>query len=103
MVNRAKLLQGLKKSASLSYRDAALCVDFFLDAMADGISQGERIELRGFGTFEVKRVPERKHPNLLSGKTTVPAHGRIVFRPCRKLRDSAWNGFTRAKEEQHGQ
>jgi nucleoid DNA-binding protein len=93
MINRAKLLQGLKKSVAIPYRDAAACVDFFLDAMADGISQGERIELRGFGTFEVKQIAEKKHLNLLSGKTTVPAHGRIIFRPCRKLRDSAWNGF----------
>jgi nucleoid DNA-binding protein len=98
MINRAKLLQGLKKSASLSYRDAAVCVDFFLDAMAGGISRRERIELRGFGSFEVKQVSEKKHPSLLSGKTTVPAHGRIVFRPCQKLRDSAWNSF----EEKEG-
>jgi integration host factor subunit beta len=93
MINRAKLLQGLKKSASLSYRDASVCVDFFLDAMAESISRGERIELRGFGSFEVKQVLARKHPSLLSGKTTIPTHGRIVFRPCQKLRDSAWNIF----------
>jgi nucleoid DNA-binding protein len=98
MINRAKLLQGLKKSASLSYQDAAVCVDFLLDAMAGGISRRERIELRGFGSFEVIQVSAKKHPSLLSGKTTVPAHGRIVFRPCRKLRDSAWNSF----EEKEG-
>jgi nucleoid DNA-binding protein len=98
MINRGKLLQGIKKSASLSYQAAAVCVDFFLDAMAGGISRRERIELRGFGSFDVKQVLEKKHQSLLSGKTTIPAHGKIVFRPCRKLRDSAWNSF----EEKEG-
>jgi integration host factor subunit beta len=92
MINRAKLLQGLRKSVSIPYREAALCVDFFLDALADGISKGERIELRGFGSFEVQHVPERKHRSIWSKKAVLPPHGRIVFRPCRKLRDSAWNG-----------
>jgi integration host factor subunit beta len=92
MINRAKLVQELRKAAALPCREAALCVDFFLDALADGISRGERIELRGLGSFEVKRVPEKNHPSLLSGKTTIPAHGRVVFRPCQKLRDAAWNG-----------
>jgi nucleoid DNA-binding protein len=97
MINRAKLLQGLKKSASLSYQDAAVCVDFLLDAMAGGISRRERIELRGFGSFEVIQVPEKKHRSVWSEKAVLPAHGRIVFRPCRKLRDSAWNGFEENK------
>jgi nucleoid DNA-binding protein len=98
MINRAKLLQGLKKSTSLSYRDAAVCVDFFLDTMAESISRRERIELRGFGSFEVKQVPEKNHRSVWSEKVVLPAHGRIVFRPCQKLRDSAWNSF----EEKEG-
>jgi nucleoid DNA-binding protein len=100
MINKAKLLQGLRKSVSIPYRDAAACVDFFLDALADGISRGERIELRGFGTFEVKQVPEKKHRSIWSEKAVLPSHGRIIFRPCQKLRDAAWNGL---KERQHGQ
>jgi DNA-binding protein HU-beta len=87
MINKAALSCRLKKSAELSHREASLCVDVLLETMIDGISNGERIELRGFGAFEVKNVSFRK-----TGIADVPAHGRIVFRPCRKLRDAVWNG-----------
>jgi nucleoid DNA-binding protein len=90
MINRAKLSHQLKKSADLSHREASVCVDVLLDTMVEGIAKGERIELRGFGTFEVKQVSARKHPTTFSGNSVIPAHGRVVFRPSRKLRDSVW-------------
>jgi len=59
--------------------------------MADAISRGERIELRGFGAFFIRPVPQKKYPSSFSDQTVVPAHGRIVFRPCQKLKTSVWN------------
>jgi nucleoid DNA-binding protein len=91
MINKAKLAHGLKKTSSVSYREAALCVDYFLDTLIDGIARGERVELRGLGSFEVKQVPVRKHHSIWSEKSILPSHGRVVFRPSRKLRDCVWD------------
>jgi nucleoid DNA-binding protein len=88
-VNKRNLIHALKKSSGLSYQDVSFCVGFVLEAIAGGISRGERIELRGFGTFTVKPVASRKIS--LNNTALVPAHGRIVFRPCLKLRQSVWN------------
>jgi len=66
-----------------------MCLDLIFDIMSDAISRGERIELRGFGSFDVRQVAARK--TALVNQPVVPSHGRIVFRPCQKLRQSVWN------------
>jgi nucleoid DNA-binding protein len=91
MINRAALMRIIKKTTRLSYRDASACVEVLVDTICDGISRGERIELRGLGSFTVRQVAAKRHPNVFSETKTVPAHGRIVFRPCQKLRESVWN------------
>jgi DNA-binding protein HU-beta len=90
MINRASLMRIIKKATRLSCRDAAACVEIMVDAICDGISRGKRIELRGLGSFSIRKTAA-KRISLTEGTSVVPAHGRIIFRPCRKLRESAWN------------
>jgi len=92
MVNKASLMRSAAKSTGLSLRDAAACIDSVIEAVNGAISRGERIELRGFGTLYVKKTAPRK-----TAFADVPAHGRVVFRPCQKLRESAWNKAGGAK------
>jgi len=89
MLNKAILMQKTAKTTKLPLREASLFIDVIFDVMADAISKGERIELRGFGSFDVKQVAARKTAFIKS--PVVPIHGRIVFRPCQKLRTSVWN------------
>jgi nucleoid DNA-binding protein len=89
VINKTNLIHILKKSSELSYREASFCVGFLLEAIVEGISKGDRIELRGLGSFMVKSVAPKK--TALSSTALVPAHGRIVFRPCEKLRRSVWD------------
>ena len=91
MINRATLLRMVRKATALSYRESALCVDTVIDALAEGISRGDRVELRGLGSFTVKQVSIRRHPGIFSEEKLIPAHGRITFRPCQKLRELVWN------------
>ena len=89
MLNKASLMQKMSKAAKLPLREASACIDAILDEMADAISRGERIELRGFGSFDVRKIAPRK--TAIANGAVIPAHGRIVFRPCQKLRESVWN------------
>ena len=89
MLNKASLMQKVAKTTKLPLREVSECIDAIFDVMADTISNGGRIELRGFGSFDVRKVAARK--TALANGATVPAHGRIVFRPCQKLRQSVWN------------
>jgi DNA-binding protein HU-beta len=83
------LTQKINKTAGLSLLDASLCIDVIFDAITEAIKRGERVELRGFGSFFVKETKARKTDGNVFAD--VPAHSKIVFRPCQKLRLSVWN------------
>jgi len=91
MVNKASLMRSAAKSTGLSLRDASACIDSVIDSISEAISHGERIELRGLGSFEVKRTASKKYPSAFAAEKVVPAHGKVFFRPCQKLRESVWN------------
>jgi len=88
MVTKALLAKELKKNG-LSYRSAIHHIDALFETMNSLLSNGERIELRGFGTFYVGRRAARR--TGINGQMAVPEHGRIVFRPSEKLRRAVWN------------
>jgi nucleoid DNA-binding protein len=80
------LTRKINKTTGVSLRDASVCIDVIFDAITEAISRGERIEIRGFGSFFVKETAARK-----AVFADIPAHGRIVFRPSQKLRLSVWD------------
>lgn len=95
MVTKAILAKELKKSG-LSYRDAVQHIDVLFDSMKTQLSHDRRIEIRGFGTFYVGRRAARK--TSINGQMAVPEHGKVVFRPCEKLRRAVWNCGKEKKE-----
>jgi nucleoid DNA-binding protein len=95
MINKAALTHSLtrkvSKTTGISLRDAFVCVGIIFDAITEAISRGEWVELRGFGSFFIKDVSPKKYPSSFSSQLVIPAHGKVVFRPSKKLRLSAWN------------
>ena len=58
----------------LAQKDAEIIVDTILDSMVECLAQGERIEIRGFGSFAVKHRAAREGRNPKTGETVhVPA------------------------------
>ena len=75
----------LKVSKATGYRKyrAALLVDTLFPIMRETLIAGNRIEIRGFGVFEVKNVkakPSARNPKT-GEKIYVPAHRKIHFKP----------------------
>lgn len=69
-------------------KDAELIVKIMLDAMADSLSRGERIEIRGFGSFDLNFRPARIGRNPKSGeKVQVPAKYVPHFKAGKKMRE----------------
>ena len=61
-------------------KDAELAVKMILDAMAESLAKGERIEIRGFGSFGLNYRPPRTGRNPKSGeKVQVPREVRAAF------------------------
>ncbi len=68
--------------------DIELAVKTILDALARNLSHGERIEIRGFGSFSLSYRPARVGRNPKSGeRVQVPAKYVPHFKPGKELRD----------------
>lgn len=69
-------------------RDADYAVKTILDAMVDALASGQRIEIRGFGSFALNRRPPRIGRNPKSGdKVMVPEKRVPHFKPGKDLRE----------------
>ena len=69
-------------------KDAELAVKTILDAMAASLSQGERIEIRGFGSFSLNYRPPRTGRNpKTGGKVSVPQKYVPHFKAGKELRE----------------
>lgn len=72
----------------LVLKDADFAVKTILDAMADALARGHRIEIRGFGSFGLNRRPPRVGRNPKSGeKVMVPEKFVPHFKPGKELRE----------------
>lgn len=68
-------------------KDCALVVDAFLNAIKQAMSDGENIEIRGFGTFKVRPRKSRMARNPRTGDSVpVPDRAVPVFKPSKQLR-----------------
>jgi len=69
-------------------KDADYAVNVILDAMADALARGERIEIRGFGSFALNYRPSRIGRNPKSGeKVHVPEKHVPHFKAGKELRE----------------
>lgn len=74
--------------SQLVTKDAELAVKTILDAMGDSLSQGERIEIRGFGSFSLNYRPPRVGRNpKTGGKVSVPEKYVPHFKAGKELRE----------------
>ena len=73
----------------LTHRDAELAVKTLLDAVGDALVQGNRIEIRGFGSFSVNRRLPRMGRNPRSGASVAIPEKRVPhFKPGKALREA---------------
>jgi integration host factor subunit beta len=78
----------------LSVKDVELAVKTMLDHMTDALSTGERIEIRGFGSFSLHYRAPRMGRNPKTGEA-VPLTAKFVphFKPGKELRDQVNEGL----------
>lgn len=88
-MNKTELINAVAEAANLSKKDAAAAVAAVTDTIATALKNGEKVQLIGFGTFEVKARAERACRNPKTGETVIaPAAKRPVFTAGKALKDS---------------
>jgi len=77
-----------EKQSLLNYRDVELAVRLIIEQMSDSLSTGERIEIRGFGSFTLHHRPPRTGRNPKSGESVELSEKYVPhFKPGKELRD----------------
>jgi integration host factor subunit beta len=92
-VTKADIIDAVYEKTGMSRKEIRKVVDLFIDEIRDSLMERMVIELRGFGTFEVRvRKGRQKARNPKTGElVSVTAHGIAAFRPGRELKQNVWN------------
>lgn len=87
-INRSDLMQQLADKYHMEIRDAEVIVRVILERMSQALISGERIEIRGFGSFELRYRKPRKARNPKTGDEVMTA-GKysIHFKPGKEMRE----------------
>ena len=86
-MTKADIARNVAQTTGLTNVDAAAVVDDLLQALADALVAGHRIELRGFGTFEtVLRAPRTGRNPHTDVEVKIPSRRVPVFRPGTRLK-----------------
>lgn len=88
-MTKSELIEILSaRHSQLAPKDAELAVKTMLDAMSQTLAQGDRIEIRGFGSFSINRRPPRMGRNPRSGEQVlIPEKLVPHFKPGKALRE----------------
>jgi integration host factor subunit beta len=88
-VTKSELIERIaQRQTQLAYKDVELAVKSILEYMAQTLAGGQRIEIRGFGSFSLHYRPARVGRNPKSGEpVSLPAKYVPHFKPGKELRD----------------
>lgn len=91
-LTKAEIISTLTEKYQIPAKDIHVILDGFMDELKKGLVEERTIELRGFGTFEIKRRKGReKARNPKTGATVaVEDHNVAIFRPGKELKDELW-------------
>ena len=88
-MNKAELVAAMAEQAGLSKKDAEAALKAFTDVVSDELKNGGKVQLVGFGTFEVSERAAREGRNPQTGKSMkIAASKAPKFKAGKALKDS---------------
>lgn len=89
MVNKTELVKALAEKAGVTQKDAMKVLDSTLEAIQEALAAGDKVQIIGFGTFEVRDRKARKVISPATGEEIeVPATKVPAFKPGKALKDA---------------
>ncbi|MGE0392257.1 MAG: integration host factor subunit beta [Vicinamibacterales bacterium] len=87
-MTKAELVEEVSRVSDLTKKHAEVIVDTVFKSIIDALHRGEKIELRGFGSFRLRKRESRKGRNPKTGdKVDVPPKRVPYFKPGKELKD----------------
>jgi DNA-binding protein HU-beta len=91
-MNKTDLITKVAELTDLSKKDATKAVDAVFDAISDALQSGDKVQLVGFGNFEVRERQARKGRNPQTGDPIeIAASKTPAFKPGKSLKDLVSN------------
>ena len=88
-MNKAELVAAIAEKTELSKKDSEKALKAFIDVVTEELKKGEKIQLVGFGTFEVSERAAREGRNPQTGETmTIAASKAPKFKAGKALKDA---------------
>ena len=88
-MNKTELVAAMADAAGLSKKDAEKALKAFTDVVAEELKKDGKVQLVGFGTFEVSKRAAREGRHPQTGKTmSIPASKAPKFKAGKALKDS---------------
>ena len=94
-MTKADLVEIVAREAEMTKKDVEQLVEIIFDSITGTLNNGEKIELRGFGSFRVRERSARKGRNPKTGKA-VPITSRrvLAFKPSQVVRERVNSALT---------
>ena len=87
-MNKTELIAAIAEQAEISKKDAEKALKAFVDVVTEQLKEGEKVQLVGFGTFEVSERAAREGRNPKTGETmTISASKSPKFKAGKALKD----------------
>ena len=88
-MNKNELVRAIANKAGITLKDAGVALDSVVAAITEGLKNGEKIQISGFGTFEIKAKPAREGVNPKTGAKIKIAASKIpAFKFGKAYKDS---------------
>ncbi|MGI6538093.1 MAG: HU family DNA-binding protein [Caldicoprobacterales bacterium] len=88
-MNKSELIAAIAEKSELTKKDAEKAVNAFVSVVTEALANNEKVQLVGFGTFEVRERAERKGRNpQTKEEITIPASKAPVFKAGKALKES---------------
>ena len=89
MANKAELIEKVAAATDLTKKDATAAVDAVFSTIQDALANGEKVQLIGFGNFEVRSREARTGRNPRTGETMEIAASKVpAFKAGKALKDA---------------
>ena len=87
-MNKTQLIQKIAENGNMTKKDAEVALNAVVAAIADAVAAGEKVQVSGFGSFDVKARDARTGRNPKTGEAVgIAASKRVVFSAAQALKD----------------
>ncbi len=88
-MNKSELIEAVAQKSNLTKKDTDACLSALVGIISGALSNGEKVQWTGFGSFELRQRAARKGVNPATGaQIDIPASNAPAFKPGKAFKDA---------------